>query len=357
MVDLIKKNNDNKDKASLLPDGLLPDGRKACSEGKYKPHSTCGQYFFCVHSKWTTQSCPSGLHWDNANKICNFPDAAGCDGSAAADAEEETDDQAEAVVSVPETAPVIAEWEEPERPEEEEEDYEYKPWQPPTPAPRPDYDNKPLTNGLSGDYKIVCYFTNWATYRQTGGGKFDPEDIDYRLCTHIIYGFAVLNGNSLLVKSHDPYADMSDGYSGKDMYRKVTEFKKHGIKVTLALGGWNDSKGDKYSRLVNSPAARARFIEDVIAFIEKHDFDGLDLDWEYPSCWQTECKEENYKDKDAFTAWVKELSAAFKPKGLLLSAAVSPGKKTGHVAPMYEHPDDDFYFFNANFTMNYWHES
>ena len=22
------------------------------------------------------------------------------------------------------------------------------------------------------------------------------------------------------------------GYSGKDMYRKVTEFKKHGIKVT-----------------------------------------------------------------------------------------------------------------------------
>ena len=74
-------------------------------------------------------------------QICNFPDAAGCDGSAAADAEEETDDEAEAVVSVPETAPVIAEWEEPERPEEEEEDWN-KPWQPPTPAPRPDYDNK-----------------------------------------------------------------------------------------------------------------------------------------------------------------------------------------------------------------------
>merc|ERR1711934_349870 len=85
--------------------------------------------------------------------------------------------------------------------------------------------------------------------------------------------------------------------------------------------------GDKYSRLANSPSARARFIEDVIPFIEKHDFDGLDLDWEYPGCWQTDCKEENYKDKDAFTAWVRELSAAFKPKGLLLSAAVSPSKK------------------------------
>ena len=53
-------------------------------------------------------------------------------------------------------------------------------------------------------------------------------------------------------------------------------------QVTLALGGWNDSKGDKYSRLVNNPAARARFIEHVIGFIEEHDFDGLDLDWEYP---------------------------------------------------------------------------
>ena len=71
--------------------------------------------------------------------------------------------------------------------------------------------SRPLSNGLSGDYKIVCYFTNWATYRQTGGGKFDPENIDYKICTHIIYGFAVLDSNTLLVKSHDPYADMSDG--------------------------------------------------------------------------------------------------------------------------------------------------
>merc|ERR1711973_397348 len=373
-------------KANPPPNVLI---KAACDEGSYKPSENCNQYYFCVHGKWTVQSCPNNLHWDNNQRVCNFPDQAGCTGEPTADVDNDVVEVIESVEEsdedTPDIAPVIAE--EPETP-----DYggwDYKPWQPPTPAPRPDYDNKPLSNGLSGDYKIVCYFTNWATYRQTGGGKFDPENIDYRVCTHIIYGFAVLDSNTLLVKSHDPYADMSDGYSGKDMYRKVTEFKKHGIKVTLALGGWNDSKGDKYSRLVNNPDARRKFIEHVIGFIEKHDFDGLDLDWEYPSCWQTECKEDRYKDKDAFTAWVRELSAAFKPKGLLLSAAVSPSKtimdvgydipqissyldwinvmtydyhgqwdkKTGHVAPMYEHPDDDFYFFNANFPMNYWHES
>lgn len=56
--------------------------------------------------------------------------------------------------------------------------------------------------------------------------------------------------------------------------------------MSLALGGWNDSAGDKYSRLVNSPTARKKFIAQAVQFLEKYDFDGLDLDWEYPVCWQ-----------------------------------------------------------------------
>ena len=67
---------------------------------------------------------------------------------------------------------------------------------------------------------------------------------------------------------------------------KVTSLKKYGIKVNVAIGGWNDSEGDKYSRLVNNPSARRKFVDHVIGFIEKYNFDGLDLDWEYPSCWQ-----------------------------------------------------------------------
>jgi len=380
--------------------------RGACEEGHYKPASVCQDYLFCVHGKYEQKSCQAGLFWDDNVKVCNFPDAVDCKEGARPDGVETAPEIAEAGI-VPETAPVIAEVDDNPRPGDADfvdeaavssttpatvssttEDWN-KPWAPPTKPPRADYDNKPLTNGLSGAYKIVCYFTNWATYRQGGDGQFNPEHIDPNICTHIIYGFAVLDQNTMLVKSHDPYADMTDGYSGKDFYAKVTEFKKYGIKVTLALGGWNDSKGSKYSKLVNNPAARARFIEHVITFIEKHDFDGLDLDWEYPSCWQTDCMEENYKDKAAFTAWVSELRAAFNPKGLLLSAAVSPSKKimdvgydipsiardldwinvmtydyhgqwdkkTGHVAPFYGHPDDDYSYFNANFTMNYWIES
>ena len=57
----------------------------------------------------------------------------------------------------------------------------------------------------------MCYFTNWAWYRP-GIGKYRPEDIDPTLCTHIIYGFAVLDSNKLTMKPHDSWA--VDGAAG-----------------------------------------------------------------------------------------------------------------------------------------------
>lgn len=154
--------------------------------------------------------------------------------------------------------------------------------------------------------------------------------------------------------------------------------KSKSRKVLLALGGWNDSAGDKYSRLVNSPSDRAKFTKHVVEFLEEHNFDGLDLDWEYPKCWQVDCSKGPESDKHAFTLWVEELSVALKAKNLLLTAAVSPSKavieeayevqalsnamdyisvmtydyhgqwdkKTGHVAPMFHHPLNSNEFFN-----------
>ena len=62
----------------------------------------------------------------------------------------------------------------------------------------------------ASDYKVVCYFTNWAWYRP-GQGKYKPENIQADLCTHIVYGFAVLDANTLTIRAHDSWADFDNG--------------------------------------------------------------------------------------------------------------------------------------------------
>jgi chitinase len=173
----------------------------------------------------------------------------------------------------------------------------------------------------NNEYMVVCYFTNWAWYRP-GVGKYKPSNIDTNLCTHIVYGFAVLNGETLTIKTHDSWADIDNNF-----YTQVSSLQEKGIKVSIAIGGWNDSLGNKYSRLVLDPKARARFIANIIEFMKKYNFQGLDLDWEYPVCWQVDCTKGKAEEKEAFANWVKELAEAFKPHGFLLSAAVSPSKK------------------------------
>lgn len=82
----------------------------------------------------------------------------------------------------------------------------------------------------------------------------------------------MLDGSTLQIKPHDSWADIDNQF-----YTQVTNLRSKGKKVVVAIGGWNDSAGDKYSRLVNDPGARQRFIKHVIEFIEKYNFDGLDL--------------------------------------------------------------------------------
>ena len=58
-----------------------------------------------------------------------------------------------------------------------------------------------LSASLVPDYndeghRVVCYYTNWSQYRP-GTGKFKPHNIPLDLCTHIIYAFSNMEGNSL----------------------------------------------------------------------------------------------------------------------------------------------------------------
>lgn len=53
-------------------------------------------------------------------------------------------------------------------------------------------------------------------------------------------------------------------------------------QISLAIGGWNEGS-EKYSRLVANAERRKRFVKNATEFVLRYKFDGLDLDWEYPT--------------------------------------------------------------------------
>nr|ABH07674.1 gut-specific chitinase [Apriona germarii]ABH07675.1 gut-specific chitinase [Apriona germarii] len=165
---------------------------------------------------------------------------------------------------------------------------------------------------------IICYFASWTVYRP-GNGKFDVEDIDTSLCTHIMFGFIGINYEGT-IRIIDPWESDDDGLRGFTRFTDLAATNPN-LKVLVSLGGWNEGPAN-FSAVAADPAKRKILTEDILNFLEVHKFDGLDLDWEYPGIRNGSDLEHDPAD---FIELLKELKTALYPRGYLLSAAVSGG--------------------------------
>ncbi|XP_044586743.1 chitotriosidase-1-like isoform X1 [Cotesia glomerata] len=168
--------------------------------------------------------------------------------------------------------------------------------------------------------KIVCYWGSWSVYRPDGG-KFEIENIDPYLCTHLIYTFVGLDGSD--VKILDPWQDTPNDY-GKDGFGRFNKLKlkNPALKTLIAIGGWNEGS-TKYSQMASDPGSRERFADNAVAFVKKWGFDGFDLDWEYPAQ-----RGGSPNDVKNFVKLVRVLGKKLHSQGLLLSAAVAAAESS-----------------------------
>lgn len=153
----------------------------------------------------------------------------------------------------------------------------------------------------------MCYYTNWSQYRLKVG-KFVPEDITPDLCTHIIFAFGWLKKGK--ISSFESNDETKDGKTG--LYERIDALKKANPKLQTLLaigevsfhsliyissffqgelfesarvfcisGGWSFGT-QKFKDMSSTRYARQTFIYSVIPYLRDRNFDGLDIDWEYP---------------------------------------------------------------------------
>ncbi|XP_076044172.1 chitinase-3-like protein 1 [Oratosquilla oratoria] len=169
---------------------------------------------------------------------------------------------------------------------------------------------------------ITCYFSSWAVYRP-GPGKFDVEDVDPTLCTHLVFGFAGLSNHTWEIEVLDPWNELYDngGHGAFDRFTALKEKNKE-LKTILAVGGWNEGSKD-FSVMANDPRKRRSFVTSAVALAKAHNFDGLDVDWEYPGFRGGEPH-----DRKNFVKLLDEFREVLDEHGMLLTAAVAGGKGT-----------------------------
>lgn len=166
---------------------------------------------------------------------------------------------------------------------------------------------------------VLCYYESWAVYRP-GGGKVVIDDLDPSVCTHYIYAFAGL-GADYTVKVLDPWADLCDNW-GMCGYKKFTNMKLNepGLLTLLGVGGWNEGSA-RYSLMASSPTNRATFITSVMALLRAHNFDGMSLDWQYPTQ-----RGGAPEDRANYVILLRELKEALHSNGMILTIAVASSR-------------------------------
>lgn len=112
-------------------------------------------------------------------------------------------------------------------------------------------------------YRIIGYVADGPMLPPISAGKLD------------VINFAFANVN----EAHEvflPHETASASLAGLVKLRE----QNPRLQILLSIGGWG---AGNFSEAAASESARARFADTAVELVRRHDLDGLDIDWEYPT--------------------------------------------------------------------------
>ena len=211
-------------------------------------------------------------------------------------------------------------------------------------------------NFLSTTNKIVAaYFEGWKIWKPENNlARHTKDEIDYSIITHLLLAFGDIQ--------YDDYENPTIFWltTGADLEKAeidkiISEAHENNVKVILSIGGWNfndpmvknNANHNKnlydarhtawiFTTMASKPSFRKAFAESVARYLQVHNLDGIDIDWEFPGLPSANVLQDGsgspYNDYENFPLLLKQIKQeldssshkAFDGSHLTLSIAVGP---------------------------------
>lgn len=124
------------------------------------------------------------------------------------------------------------------------------------------------TGGAPSVFRVIGYEPSWSG---------DVTKIQYDKLTAINYAFANVRENGTL--------------EGVENVNKLDQLVRlahqNGVEAFISIGGWNDGNDSAFHTMAGSSTSRQTFANEVLSFVQAHQLDGADIDWEYPDAGQS----------------------------------------------------------------------
>ncbi|WP_235969770.1 glycoside hydrolase family 18 protein [Pedobacter planticolens] len=150
---------------------------------------------------------------------------------------------------------------------------------------------------------VIGYVTGYS-------GLINTDDIAAEKLTHINYAF-------VNVKNNQAYLDNEIRDTENFKRLNTLKLKNPNLQLLISIGGWSWS--ENFSNAVLTDSLRKGFAKSAVDIIRKHNLDGVDIDWEYPSMQGEEGNVYRPEDKENFTLMFesirKELDVLEKETG------------------------------------------